>query len=350
MLRILLVVSLLASSVLTFAQRQIPQPSPAAKTATAADITAQAPKLNASTDSRSVVIDTIFPSALLEDCAQPVLFITGANGEGFVTGTNQFFDFEKLQRITLEEAVDVTVNQAVVGFAVAEDSIDNRDLVVKVYMDLGGSEPLGELVGISDTLKVSEITANDTALVFTTFNFSEPAVMEGVSSFLLSVDISGVYFDETDTFDPKGNVGIFSTPDGCGDGTNLFEIFPTADGGLGFSNIFVNWQGLNTEMYVGAIIDRGTFTSTRTPNVDYGVEVFPNPVAQDLNLTFNAPTAGVYTTRVVSTIGSVIRSQVVQTVAGATQVALPVADLPAGIYLFQVEGSNGVQTGKFVKQ
>ena len=103
-------------------------------------------------------------------------------------------------------------------------------------------------------------------------------------------------------------------------------------------------------MYVGAIVDRGTFTSTSTPNADYNVEVFPNPVAQDLTLTFEAPAAGTYTTRVVSTVGSVIRSQEVQTVAGATQVTLPVADLPAGIYLFQVEGTNGIQTGKFVKR
>jgi len=351
MLRILLVFALLASSILSFAQQTVPQPGTQSKTPGAVATTASAPRISSFSNNRSVVLDTIFPDALSLECAAPTLFFSDTSGtEGYVTGSNQFADFEKLQRITLAEPVDVTVNQAIVAFAVVEDSIDNRDIVVNIYTDLGADGSFGQLVGSSDTLKVSDLVTNDTALVFTTFNFSEPAVLEGVSSFLLSVDVSGVYFDGDGAFDPKGNVGIYSTPADCGDGTNLFEIFPTQDGGLAFNSVFANWGMLNIEMYVGAIVDRGTFTSTSTPNADYKVEVFPNPVAQDLTLTFEAPAAGTYTTRVVSTVGSVIRSQEVQTVAGATQVTLPVADLPAGIYLFQVEGSNGVQTGKFVKQ
>lgn len=351
MLRNFLVVALLVSSALTFAQQAVPQPGTLSKTAGPVATTATAPKLNSLNNNRSVVLDTIFPDALGLECAAPTLFFSDTSGtQGYVTGSNQFADFEKLQRITLAETVDVTVNQAVVAFAVVEDSIDNRDIVVNIYTDLGADGSFGEFVGSSDTIKVSDLVTNDTALVFTTFNFSEPAVMEGVSSFLISVDISGVYFDETGAFDPKGNIGIFSTPADCGDGTNLFEIFPTQDGGLAFNSVFANWGMLNIEMYVGAIIDRGTFTSTRTPDADYGAEVFPNPVAQALNLTFNAPAAGTYTTRVVSTTGSVIRSQEVQVAAGATQVAITVADLPAGIYLFQVEGTNGIQTGKFVKR
>lgn len=351
MQRILLATFLLAVSLTVSAQRVSPQLGSRNNQATQADLTVTALKPATETNNRSVVLDTIFPAALTLECAEPTLFSSDTSGTlGYVTGSNQFADFEKLQRITLPEAVDVTINQAVVAFAVVEDSIDNRDIVVNIYTDLGPDGSFGQLVGSSDTLKVSDLITNDSALVFTTFNFSEPAILEAASSFLLSVDVSGVYFNENDEFDPKGNVGVFSTPAGCGDGTNLFEIFPNDQGGLSFNSVFANWGMLNIEMYVGAVVDRGTFTSTRPAATDYNAAVFPNPVADELSISFTAPAGGAYTARVVSTTGAIIRSQEVRTVAGATQVTLPVADLPSGIYLFQVAGADGVQTGKFVKR
>lgn len=351
MLRTLLFFGLLVSSLSTFAQTTTPQRGTVVKSAGPVAATATSPKLVSGNNSRSVVLDTIFPAALSLDCARPTLFFSDTTGtQGYITGSNQFDDFEKLQRITLPEAVDVTVNQAVVAFAIVEDSIDTRDILVKVYTDLGADGNFGQLVGISDTLQVSDIRLSDTALLFTTFNFSEPAVLENVSSFLLSVEVAGVYFDENDAFDPRGNVGIFSTPSGCGDGNNLFEIFPDGEGGLAFNSVFNNWGMLNIEMYVGAIIDRGIFTSTRTATADYAGEVFPNPVGQELNISFSAPASGDYSARIVSTTGSLIQQRNFAAAIGPNQVNFDVANLPAGIYLFQVEGVDGVQTGKFLKR
>lgn len=298
------------------------------------------------------VADTIFPAILADECANsPTLFLSDTSGTmGYVTGSNQFADFEKLQRVTLEEAVDVTVSEVVVAFAVVEDSIANRPIVVNIYTDLNADGSFGTLAGASDTLLVADLQTSDSSLVFTRFPFSNPAVLEGVSSFLISVDVSGVYFDPaTGDFDPKGNVGIFSTDAGCGDGNNLYEIFPV-DGGLAFNSVFNNWGMLNIEMFVGAIIDRDPFTSTRTPNADFGATALPNPADDRLTITFTAPAAGDYRARILSSNGRVVSEQSVRAIGGENRTEFSVADLPAGVYLYQVEGANGIQTARFVKR
>lgn len=345
---------LLALTVLVsgFATAQTITPGTPVVTKTATSGPSIAASVSDPRDQNRVVADTLFPAALSLECAgAPTLFFSDTSGTmGYVTGSNQFADFEKLQRVTLPEAVDVTVKEVVVAFAVAEDSIENRQIVINIYTDLGADGSFGTLAGTSDTLLVADLAISDSTLVFTSFPFSTPAVMEGVSSFLISVDVSGVYFNENGDFDPKGNVGIFSTPSECGDGTNLFEIFPNDAGGLSFNSVFNNWGMLNIEMFVGAVVDRGTFTSTRTQTADFEAKAFPNPVQDELTVSFEAPSSGDYQLRVVSAAGAMVSQQQVNTVRGTTRAAVDVAGLSAGVYLFQVEGVNGVQTGRFVKR
>lgn len=345
---LLFLLALCASSFVV-AQSQIQLGTPQVeKTATQGN-TIDGPAINKVNQNRSVA-DTLFPAALALECAVPTFFFSDSTQMlGYVIGSNQFADFEKMQRITLTEAVDVTVNQVVVGFGPIEDSIANRKIVVKIYTDLNADGTFGLLAGTSDTLTVAELIPSDTAFSFTTFNFTTPAAIGIVSSFLVSVDISGVYFDENDAFDPKGNLSILSTPQNCGDGNNMLEIFPNNQGGVSFNTVFANWGSFNTEMYIGAIVDRGTFTSTRAANTDFSAVAFPNPTSDLLTVSFNAPAAGDFTARILSPIGEEVRRQAISAVRGSSQVAFGVADLPAGVYLFQVEGATGVQTGKFVK-
>ena len=291
---------------------------------------------------KSMVADTLFPTIFESACANTLqIFFSDTARLGFLNGTNPFFDLEKLQRITLEEVTNFSISEALVAFAVADSVIFDRKLVVNIYEDNGGENPLGDYLGSSDTLTVRDLALEG---VFTRFPFSTPLEISDASGFILGVDISSLYFDELDAVDYVGNVAIFSTDIGCGDGNNSFELFPT-DAGIGYNTILANWA-VDLEFSMGAIVERDPFTSTRTPLADYSATATPNPATNALAITFNAPGNEQLTASLLTADGRVVRSQSVR--AGAGRVDWTVADLPAGLYLYQLAGSTGVQTGKVV--
>lgn len=289
-----------------------------------------------------LVADTIFPATLSIPCADSLqLYFSDTSGIGFLSGTNPFFDLEKLQRITLDEATNFTIEEALVAFAVADNTVSNRSVWVNIYRDNGGENPLGEYVGTSDTLTVSQLALGGT---FTRFPFSIPAELTDASSFILGVELIDVYFNELDSINYVGNVALFSTEIGCGSGNNSFETFLTNDG-LQYETVLGNW-GVDLEFYVGAIIERDPFTSTRNPLANYGVIAAPNPATENLTISFSAPGTEQIIASLLTTDGRVVRNQSISAVAG--RVEWSVAELPAGLYLYQVAGSAGVQTGKVV--
>lgn len=291
---------------------------------------------------KSMVADTLFPTIFESACADTLqIFFSDTARLGFLNGTNPFFDLEKLQRITLEEATNFSISEALVAFAVADSSIFDRTLLVNIYEDNGGENPLGDYLGSSDTLTVRDLALGG---VFTRFPFSTPLEISDASSFLLGVELASLYFNELDSVNYVGNVAIFSTDIGCGDGTNSFEIFPTNEGNR-YNTILGNWM-VDLEFSVGAIVERDPFTATRTPLTDYSVNATPNPANNDLAITFNAPGNEQLTASLLTADGRVVRSQSVR--AGAGRVDWTVADLPAGLYLYQLAGSAGVQTGKVI--
>ncbi len=291
---------------------------------------------------KSVVADTLFPTIFESSCADTLqIFFADTTRFGFLNGTNNFFDLEKLQRITLEEQTNFSISEALVAFAVADSAIFDRNVFVNIFADDGGEDPLGDILGSSDTLTVREIAQGG---FFSRFPFSTAVELTDASSFILGVNFADAYFNELDSVDYVGNLAIFSTDIGCGDGNNSFEIFPTANG-LSYNTILGNWD-VDLEFSVGVIVDRDPFTSTRTPLANYDATATPNPATNDLAITFNAPGNEQLTASLLTNDGRVVRSQSVR--AGAGRVEWSVADLPAGLYLYQLTGSAGVQTGKVV--
>jgi len=289
---------------------------------------------------KSVVIDTLLPPIFSELCADTIsVLIVDTPQIGFINGTNSFFDLQKLQRITLSEATGFTINEAIVAFAVADSTVSDREVRVTVYEDLGGDNPLGNFLGISDFLLVDQLATGGN---FTTFRFSDPVRVNNASAVILGVELVDVYLDDRDSLDYVGNVAVFSTSDGCGDGNNAFEIFPTDEGNR-YNSIQANY-GLDLEFAIGAIIDRDPFVATRTPLADYGTTVSPNPATDDFRLTFARAGNQALTASLLSTDGRVLRTQAVNT--AARTVRWSVADLPAGLYLYQVAGAKGVETGR----
>jgi hypothetical protein len=297
--------------------------------------------------SKSAVLDTVFAPALSLECANaPTIF--NSDNSGYVTGTNGYGDLEKLQRIELPEATNFSVNSALVAFLIPDSTftsraLDSQKVVVNVYTDLNADGSFGDFVGASDTVLVIDLALDTTGFFFSDSPFSTPAALTDASSFILGINLTDLYRSEV-----RGDLGIVSTNAGCGDGNNAFEFFFNNMGGLSFNTINANWGGLDIEMLVGATIDRDPFTSVRTPLTDFSATAFPNPADVQLSIQFQAPVAGNYVTNLLSPNGQIVRTQSTEALRGNAAVTLPVVDLPAGVYLFQVQGTTGVQTGRVV--
>lgn len=295
---------------------------------------------------KQLIADTLFPAIFTESCAAlDSLQLFGiSQNTGYVVGSNGYLDYEKIQRITLDDPTNLSISSVLFFVGAVDTAILGQKIVANVYSDLGADGSFGDFLGASDTLLIRDFSGNlGPAIVgFSQINFSTPVELTDATSFLIGIDVSDVYNSPS-----PGDIGFAHTDEDCGDGTNLIEIFPT-DNGLAFNTIFANWQGLNIELFVGVVIDREPATSVRTPNADFSASAFPNPADDQLNVQFQAPASGSYTTRLVSPNGQTVRTQISSAVRGNTTVRLDVADLPAGIYLFQVEGAAGVETGRVV--
>lgn len=295
---------------------------------------------------KQLIADTLLPTIFNSPCAViDSLQLFGINQiTGFVMGSNGYFDFEKIQRITLPEPTSLSISSVFFFVGAVDSTILNQKIVANIYTDLNTDGSFGDFLGASDTLLIGDFSGNLSpgSIGFSQLNFSTPVALESATSFMVGIDVSDVYNSPS-----AGDIGFAHTDEGCGDGNNVIEIFPT-DNGLAFNTIFANWQGLNIELLVGVIVDRDPFTSVRTPNVDFSANAFPNPADDQLTIQFQAPAAGKYTTKLVAPNGQVVRTQTIDANRGSTNTSLLVADLPAGIYLFQVQGASGVQTGRVV--
>jgi hypothetical protein len=81
------------------------------------------------------------------------------------------------------------------------------------------------------------------------------------------------------------------------------------------------------------------------------VKVYPNPMYDQVNLTFDSPEGFTAQIVVSDLIGRQHLAQKTAVFTGANQVNLDVNELPAGIYLVQIRNSNAILfTGKVVKE
>ncbi|WP_168797419.1 T9SS type A sorting domain-containing protein [Neolewinella litorea] len=290
------------------------------------------------------VVDTIIPDILLDTCARRVAAFGITDVDGFVTGSNGYGDIAKLQRLEYNSDEPYAITAVGVAFAGFDSTIANTFLRAFVFDDLQADSSFGAFLGESDSLRVSDILLPTTRLEFTYFTFPEPVIVEN-DSFLVGIDFGGTY----DTAE-EGYVGIYHTRQDCGDGRNVFEFFPTQTGGLAFGTLFDNWGGLNIEMIVTAVIDTDINTSTRARLTDYATSISPNPTSRQAVLTFNTTDQGSYTATLTDLTGRQVRESRVQRNGTTARVEWQVSDLPAGLYLYHVDGPSGRQSGKLMVQ
>ena len=289
----------------------------------------------------------VFPPAFSDTCAlrgSVWTFTTeDLEGDQFIFGTNDFLDPAKIQRIIFDTDDRYQVNSVSVGFAVVEDGLDDRVVFAQIYDDLNADSTFGTLLATSDPVAVGDILLSEDSILFTTFTFPTPAVLAR-DSFLVLIDISDVYEAESD-----GDLAIFGTPENCGSGRNALEFINDGTG-VSYVDVFTSYGDFNSEMFVYATVDTEISVSTRTPVADYRTQVVPNPTSDRLQLRFTPVASGTYQASLSDLQGRQVRTSAPQHFGGSAVINWSLADLPAGLYLYHIDGPAGRQSGKLVKR
>ncbi len=174
-----------------------------------------------------------------------------------------------------------------------------------------------------------------------------------------------VLFDGTDTLDIIGRVG--KTPSG---GTSTGWALP--DGGSTRDNTLVrkpsvgrgstrwlgpdgaaSWQAVGVGTYSNLGTHRSTAgqtgTATRPAARTAGLELYPNPAAETLQIRLpGAAGAQPATAELLDNLGRTVRRQ--RLTLGAAPAPLDLRGLPAGLYALRVQTAAGQHTGRVVVQ
>ncbi len=302
------------------------------------------PSISSLVSEEKGIIDTVLAPVFEQNCAQnPAIFVTDRGG--FVTGTNGFFDIAKLQRIIFPESYSfdlTTVRAALIldSIASTDNLLDDVKIVAKAYTD-NEDGTVGDFLGDSDSIRIGDLNLNDSTFAFIDFPFSTPLAFSSTESIIVGVDFINVY-DVS-----EGHIGIISTNSFCGNGTNAFDVFLDTLGNEVYVDFFTSWTMLNIEMYVSVVIDREV-VATRNPVADYGTLASPNPAFEQLTVSFTSPNSDEMTASLISATGRVLHRQKVASGSGIRSVHWDVGELPTGLYLYQVSGPDGVETGRVI--
>ena len=218
------------------------------------------------------VLDTVLGSAFSESCGNSVTAVN-SSGWGFISGMNDYGDLEKAQRLTIGPG---TFNvQEVWGFFAYAAQVNNGALRAKVYSSTPNGSP-ATLIATSTDIAVSDI--DDSGIVPTVFTFPSPVTVTGPEIFV-SIDFSDLYATE-DT------VGLWMSQDGCGDGSDAYELWEDGISWYPFDDPS-SW-GAETNLLIGAVIDSDV-SSTFSPLSMNGLQVYPaapNPATDDIRISY----------------------------------------------------------------
>jgi PKD repeat protein len=92
------------------------------------------------------------------------------------------------------------------------------------------------------------------------------------------------------------------------------------------------------------------FTDTEKLNSIEQLNIFPNPVQNQLNVRMTLTQNMDVNVSVMNATGQMLRQSQHQMASGQNDVVVPTSDLPAGVYMLRLETNEGVVTEKFVKQ
>ncbi|WP_238750471.1 T9SS type A sorting domain-containing protein [Neolewinella maritima] len=291
------------------------------------------------------VPETILPVSIETlDCANEAVTYLLNDTPGYFTGTNDFLVEANIQRFIYETDSAFQINEVGVAFSTIDSILDpTRTITARIYNDISADSTLGSLLGVSMEVPVSDLLVADTSGIrFTRFPFPEPVVVSR-DSFWVWIDLSDIYEATT-----GGDVGIYSTLDSCGDGRNAFLYLPGTGGQLtiaSYENI-----GADLELFMLAVVDQEVTVATRPALANYQATVSPNPTTDRFTIAFTVAGTGQYRASLSDLQGRTLRSRPFAPRSGSVRFDWSLADLPPGVYLYNIDGPQGRQSGKVIKR
>jgi len=282
------------------------------------------------------VADTIIPGIFFEECSDVLAIIEPTVG-GYLAGSNGFLDTEKAQFLRYEEEPTFEVSAITAYFIEFATEIVDQDLTAKLYAVDEATGGPGGLLATSLPVRVGDVNLDNELFVPTFFEFSTPVDLTE-SDFFASIDFSDVYNV------PSGDIGIFTTEDGCGDGFNAWERWE--DGSWVAVDDTASW-GQELEFFIGAVVQNNTVSSIEEFASSLEAQISPNPSAGQLNLAFQLTTASNLEFVLLDFTGRQVFTQNLGFwPVGQSNFSINLGAVPAGVYTYQL---NTIQQSTFGK-
>lgn len=106
---------------------------------------------------------------------------------------------------------------------------------------------------------------------------------------------------------------------------------------------------LSTVLYL-SFNDYTTDVQQIVSSQNSALAVYPNPVADQLQISYETAKAGNVQVEIIDLQGKVLLQQALNSNAGANHAQITVTKLPKGIYLCRVNNGTSIETTKFLKQ
>jgi hypothetical protein len=105
---------------------------------------------------------------------------------------------------------------------------------------------------------------------------------------------------------------------------------------------------LNNIRYVN-FTDLTTGISQTNKAESNNIILFPNPVTDQLQLTYETPKAGNVHIEILDIQGRVVQQQTIISQDGINRTIIPVSQLSMGIYICRIQSNDKIETIKFIK-
>lgn len=290
---------------------------------------------------RFMEMDTIVSPVFLDSCSESLVFYP-INSGGTVGGVNSFGDLEKAQRMIYSEGnFNVT---SIFAFFAEVDIIGDGELTAKIYEVDATTNGPGDLVNISDPIKVSDINVDAAIAVPTPFIFSTPATVSG-NEFFVSIDFSALYATQ-DT------AGLLMTVENCGFAEDAWELFSDGATWVSMSDPDMSWNLVANFFVIAALELDGVSSTQELLGTDGSIrlqDAFPNPASANVTIAYELESKSTVQLEIYTLDGKSIQQlhQGSQS-AGQYQVTIPTGRLADGMYLYGIVTDKGRLMNKFI--
>ena len=289
---------------------------------------------------RFMEMDTIVSPVFLDSCSESLVFYPITSG-GTVGGVNSFGDLEKAQRMIYSQGnFSVT---SIFAFFAEVDIMGDGALTAKIYEVDAMTNGPGDLVNISDPIKVSDINIDPDIAVPTPFIFSTPATVSG-NEFFVSIDFSALYATQ-DT------AGLLMTIEDCGFAEDAWELFNDGETWVSMSDPDISWNLVANFFVIAALELDGVSSTNELLGSDGSIrlhDAFPNPAASSITIAYDLEVKSTVQLEIYTLDGKRLQqvNQGSQS-SGAYQVVIPTGQLSEGLYLYGIVTDKGRLMNKF---